>query len=427
MIISTIAVGAQTPAPPAQSLPRKLTLAEAEDLLIRRNLLVIAARYQIDANRAQRLISSYKPNPVVTVGIEQLTFFSPAGGGLSRLFLTNAAAAAQPTYTFRVDKIWERGHKRELRVERAEFQLKASEARLLDTIRVQLFQLRQAFTNATLARENLALAETIEREYEQTERLTQDRVEAGDQAGMEIYRIRAGRLQFQQAVLQARASYEQAARDVLLLLDAPPEALSPTQAAPELICHFDDRPVTQSRAELRTMALEHRPDVAAARRALEAAESETRLARAGRARDVDVAYEYQRVGSDFAAGVIVQFPLFVYNDQRAAISQAEAQRASAEAALRQAEAQAITEVEKAYQSYLTARRTLDLYNNQNLEQIEKLRAIASYSYKAGASSLIELLDAHRYYNQALTAYNQARADYQLSLWRLEEAVGHPLR
>ena len=31
--------------------------------------------------------------------------------------------------------------------------------------------------------------------------------------------------------------------------------------------------------------------------------------------------------------------------------------------------------------------------------------IAIYSYGEGASSLIELLDAQRYYNQALTAYN----------------------
>jgi len=42
-------------------------------------------------------------------------------------------------------------------------------------------------------------------------------------------------------------------------------------------------------------------------------------------------------------------------------------------------------------------------------------------------SLFELLDAQRTYNQALTAYNQARSDYQMSLWQLEQAVGRPLR
>ena len=33
----------------------------------------------------------------------------------------------------------------------------------------------------------------------------------------------------------------------------------------------------------------------------------------------------------------------------------------------------------------------------------------------------------QYYNQALTSYNQARADYQSSLWQLEQATGHSLR
>jgi len=133
------------------------------------------------------------------------------------------------------------------------------------------------------------------------------------------------------------------------------------------------------------------------------------------------------VGSDHAAGVVAQIPLFAYNNQRAGIAQAEADVRAAEALVKQAKSQAMTDVEKAYQSHLTARRKLDLYNSENLAQVEKLRQIATYSYREGASSLIELLDAQRYYNQALTSYNQARADYQSSLWQLEQATGHSLR
>ena len=73
----------------------------------------------------------------------------------------------------------------------------------------------------------------------------------------------------------------------------------------------------------------------------------------------------------------------------------------------------------------SSRRLLDFYNSQNLNQIEKLRNISSYSYMEGAVSLFELLDAQRTYNQALTAYNQARTDYQISLW--QQSIGRPLR
>jgi outer membrane protein, heavy metal efflux system len=462
----------------AQSpLPRKLTLAQAEDLLIQRNLAVLAARYRIDSSRAARLIAGYKPNPTLTIGAEQFPVYSPIKGSFPRFFSTNSDAAAQPTYTFSIDKVWERGRKRELRIEESDAELKGSEAQMLDAIRTQIYQLRQAFAAATLARENLRLAETTWKEYEQTERLTEAKVELGDQAGMEIYRVRAGRLQFQQAILQARSDYEQATRDVLNLLGAQQEDLAPAElsapatagsgatalathqaadslmasfadvqtenrksknsqpqmpeslrAAPfELIWNFDDRPIPQTPGELRNIALAERPDVQAARYTLKSAESALKLAEAQRIRDLTVSYEYQRVGNDHTAGVAVQIPLFAYNNQRAGITRAEAEVKAAEALVKQSELQALTDVEKAYQAHLTARSKLDLYNSQNLAQVEKLRQIATYSYREGASSLIELLDAQRYYNQALTAYNQARADYQLSLWQLEQAVGRSLR
>src|SRR5262245_52959438 len=121
MIFSTLWIEAQTPTHP---LPNKLTLGDAEEMLVQRNLAVIAARYQIDANRAMRLIAAYKPNPVVTVGMEQVPFYSPIKGSYPRFFATNSDAGANPVYTFRVDKIWERGGKRQLRVEQADFQLK---------------------------------------------------------------------------------------------------------------------------------------------------------------------------------------------------------------------------------------------------------------------------------------------------------------
>ncbi|HZS44056.1 MAG TPA: TolC family protein [Blastocatellia bacterium] len=436
------------------AIPRRLTLKQAEDLLIQRNLSVIAARYQIDATRAARLIASYKPNPVLTVGAQQFPFYSPLAGSFTRFFSTNSDAGAQPTYTFHVDKTIERGSKRELRIAQADFQVKASEALALDAIRTQLFQLRQAFTAALLAQQNLQLVEAINHQYEQTERLTEAKVENGDIAGAELYRVQAGKLQYQQAVIQARVSYEMATRDILNLLGAKAEDVSASAIAEassvtsgpavqgdqqtqidgalataplEISGTFDDRPIVQTLGELRQIALTERPDVIVARNNLEAATRGVQLARAQRSRDVILGFEYQRVGDDHAAGLTLQIPLFVYNNQQAAITQADAQRMSAEALLRQAELQATTDVEKAYQAYQSARRVLDLYNKQNLKPVEKLKTISDYSFKEGASSLLEFLDAQRTYNQALTAYNQARSDYQMSLWQLEQAVGRPLR
>src|SRR5437867_1890180 len=377
------------------SIPSRLTLADAENLLLQRNLAVIAARYQVEASRAARLIASYKPNPVLTVGAEQFPIYSPLHD-MPRFFKTNSDAGAQPTYTLRFDKIVERGGKREFRTEQADFQVKTSEAQMLDAIRTQVFQLRQAFNNAILARQNAVLAETTQQQYEQTEKLTQIKLENGDLPALELYRVRAGKLQFQQAVLQAQAAYDQAARDILNLLGARAEQVtsgpiaqntslgsdpqaggspgSLRNAVLEVVGTFDTRPLLQSVSELRDIALAERPDVIAAR-----------------------------------------------------IAQADAQRRAAEAQLRQVEFQALTDVEKAYRAYESARRVMDLYNSENLAQVEKLRTISNISFKEGAASLFEVLDAQRTYNQSMVAYNQAKSDYQLSLWQLEQATARQLR
>src|SRR5215468_4078966 len=187
-IILPLAAAAQTPAPiqlRGAGIPRKLTLAQAEQLMLQRNLAVLAARYQVDALRAVRLIASFRPNPTLMLGGEQ---FILSSNFFRDLFRTNVNTSAETTYTIRFERLFERGGKREIRTELADYQLKASEAQLLDAARMQLYQLQQAFTNAALARDNLLLAEATKQEYDQTIKVTEAKVENGDLARVELFR-----------------------------------------------------------------------------------------------------------------------------------------------------------------------------------------------------------------------------------------------
>jgi cobalt-zinc-cadmium efflux system outer membrane protein len=424
----------------------------------------------VDALRAARLIASFRPNPTLMLGGEQFVLSSAF---FRNLFRTNENTAAETTYTVLYEQLIERGGKREIRAEQADCQLKAGEAQMLDAARTELYQLRQAFTNAALARDNLLLAETTKLEYDQTIKLTEARVENGDLARVELYRAQVAALPYQQAVQQARTSYQQATRDILRLLGARVEdvALSsvsapagadnkaqivqasfhasdtgdgtvdpdradssnsepgsePADAPLEIEFKFDDRPISQTLAELRAIALAGRPDVIAPRYLYGAATKAVELAMAQRTRNILVDAFYQRIGSDNSVGVHVSFPLRVYNKGYAAISQAAAQQESAISLARDAELQAVTDVEKAYLAYQSARRILDIYSSSTIERAGRLKTVAALSYKEGATGLMELLDAERIYNQTISLYNQARADYQTALWQLEQAIGSPLR
>src|SRR5262245_736834 len=171
-IIPPLAADAQTNAPNLSggaSIPRRLTLAQAEQLLLQRNLAVLAAKYQVDSYRAARLIASFRPNPTLMLGGEQ---FILSSSFFRDLFRTNLNTSAETTYTIRYEQLLERGGKREIRTEQADYQLNAGEAQLLDAARTQLYQLRQAFTVAALSRENLSLAEAARQQYDLTVKLT---------------------------------------------------------------------------------------------------------------------------------------------------------------------------------------------------------------------------------------------------------------
>jgi cobalt-zinc-cadmium efflux system outer membrane protein len=437
LIVAVCAVaGAQTPPTPV-SIPRRLTLPDAESLLLQRNLAIAVNRRQLEAAEAAKLIAGYKPNPTVQLGAEQITLASPVPGAAPRFFETNSNAGANSVYTFLFAKVIERGGKREFRTKQAEAQVGVAKAQILDTYRQQLVQLRQAYGGAMLARLNLDLARQTLREYEQTEKLTETRVEAGDAPQVELYRVRSGKLPYQQAMLQAESGYRQACLDLLNLLNSQREQVvvqpvpaaaqeEPAGATLDIVGEFSDRAPLLLLDELKRIGLEERPDVEMARRTREAAQFGARLAEAQRKRDISVGTEFQRVGDDRSVGVIASFPLFVYNDQKAGIAQARALERAGDLQLRQAELQSVTDVEKAWERYQAAQQSLKVFSADNLQQAERLRSIAFFSYQQGAISLFELLDAQRTLLQARIGYNQARFDLQVGLWMLEAATGRSL-
>ncbi|MCU1325080.1 MAG: Cation efflux system protein CusA [Bryobacterales bacterium] len=321
-VLGNVPLLGQTPA-----IRGVLTLEAAEQLLMQRSQAVAASRYQLEVSQALRQIVGYKPNPIVHVAAEQVPFWSPVPGSYPRFFDSSPSAASNPVYTAMVTKVIERGGKREIRSEQADAIVDVSRAQIADTFRTQLFQLRQAFTVAILARENLNLAQTIDAQYGQTERLTNVRLAAGDLPEVELMRVRAARLPYKQAVLDSQTAYQQAVRDILNLLNLRPQdaapVVTPIANAPaiesplQIDGAFRTTPVLTTLEELRQFALTERPDVVAARAALRAGQRGTALAEAQRKRDVAVGFEYQRVGSDHSAGVIAEFPLFVYNNQKA--------------------------------------------------------------------------------------------------------------
>jgi len=423
-------------AAPRVDVPRQLSLDKAQEILLQNNLSIIAARYGVELARAQRLTASLSPNPTLSFGAEQFDVGHP----FRDLVTTNSNTAANRVYTFRFDQVFERGDKRRLRTEAADFQLKAAEAQVLDATRQQMFQLKQLFYTAVLARENLRVAQENLYLIDSTEQLIKLHVETGDMAEWELIKFQTGKVQYQSDLVAAQLSYQQSVRDVLNLLGSQPANVlvavattGPNQTPPplsdaplEVLGDLHVQPVAISIPDLQQRALANRPDVIAAQRTLDAAQRALDLAYALRHRDVDVAMEYQREGGENTVGVVVSVPLFLHNNHQGEINQAVAQIAQAKTALAQVTLQALTDVDKAYRAYELSQKLLQLYASETVARAEESFRIAGVSYKEGNTSLLELRDAQRTYNQILVASNQAHYNYRMSIYQLELATGREL-
>lgn len=370
-----------------------------------------AAAAAVDAARQGRTVAGLRPNPVA-----QGQFENVAGSGPYRAF-----RSAETTVGVAIPI--ELGGKRGARVAVANAQLSRAElqaAIVAADVRVQVTQL---YVEAIAAERRLVTARDQVRIAAETRRGASVRVRAGRASPLEEQRADVARVNAE-ANAERSARLAQAARinlerrigrpvDGALdigLLDRLPAAL----VGPLL-------PVrTQG-----TLAL------AAADADLAVADAGVRLARANRVPDLNVGPALRRLAAtnDTAMVFTVSIPIPVFNNGRAAVAQARAQRSQAEA-LRRVTAldveQAITEAQaEAANAATTARAAA----GPALAAAQEAARIARIGYREGKFSQLDLLDAERTLAEtrltaidALAAYQNAQA----RLGRLTAPVPTPM-
>jgi outer membrane protein TolC len=118
-------------------------------------------------------------------------------------------------------------------------------------------------------------------------------------------------------------------------------------------------------------------------------------------------------------------PLWNNAQRELAVSQAEADRATARAERRDAERSVERDVTERYESYETARATVALSADAVVVARENYR-VQETRYQAGAGTILELLEAQDRLTQAEADLVRARYDAGLALAGLEAILGRRL-
>ena len=405
-----------TPAPAGDGL----ALSQAESMLQERNRDIQAARRAVEAARANTLSAGARPNPVLSIGISSINPQAGVGSGSYRDRNVDTAV--------RIDQVFERGNKQELRVATARGLEQASTEDFQDTFRQQRLALRQAYWDLRLAQERVEVLRDTAQLYDRTLAAAELRLKAGDIAQADVARIRVDALRAANDARGAQADLQRAQLNLGFLIGAERDAGGLRAADPWPSLDADSGVVTDE-------LVESRPDVRAARLRIEAAQSARELARSLRTRDVSLGVQYDRypispgngLGSGISYGVFMSVPLFARYHFEGEIARAESDLGAAEDALERARASARAELGRAGGDLQAARERVRRYDGSLLSEAARSAQAAEFAYRNGAIGVMDLLDARRTLRAIQVDAAAARADHAraLAAWELGLARGEP--
>jgi cobalt-zinc-cadmium efflux system outer membrane protein len=399
----------------APASAQTLTIAQAVDEALQHNLALLAQKANLSIADTQMLTARLRPNPVASFSADHLDLL---GTGFD-----DTNNGGPPEVAFRVDLPIERAGKREKRMELASASRAVAEAQFEDAVRTLRSDVTLACIDILAARATRDLVADNLRAFEDLARVNRARATAGSIAPVESTRSEVAMLQFRSTALRAQLDLATALSRLRTLLGRSATEpldvsgdlrLGPSSGAPEL-------------ASVQQLALVSRPDL----RSLQLTEAKSiadlRLQEALGRIDYTVGAEYRRqqgiAGRSNSLGFFVSAPLPVLNRNQGEIARAGAEHDQTSRQIAATRAQILSDVEIAFHEYAGNRDIVAAIERDLIQPATSARDISTYTYRAGGSSLVELLDAQRAFNDTMQSYLEAQAGLRRAAARLNAAVG----
>jgi outer membrane protein, heavy metal efflux system len=403
----------------AQQSPPAITVEQAVQTALEKNLGLLAEKYNLDVAETRILTARLRPNPVLT-----LSGMLPDSGIYNNTISPRDGA-------IKADFLLERGGKREKRIDLAQRAKSVVQLQLMNTVRTIILDVENACVDLMAAKASLALAQENLHNFQSLVEINQVRVQAGDLAKVDLIRSQIAALQFKNAVIQSESKLKQAGSRLQSLM-----GYKVYQPSLDLAGEFPRDSLMMPLGELQSLALEKRPDLMASRRDLERSQADLELQIAQGKVDFTLTPEYHRQHANMGEnGTIsgnllalsVSTPLPFSNRNQGEIERARKEHLQLGARIQAQENDIRAEVQAAFLQQQSASRQLESMEKEMLSQARQVREITDYSYRQGEASLIELLDAQRAFNETMQSFNEARADYARSLYLLEAVTGNSLK
>jgi cobalt-zinc-cadmium efflux system outer membrane protein len=391
----------QTPPPPAW------TWEQVKERLELNNPTLLAGKLNISELQADEITAHLRPNPTLGLLSDQISPFTvgPDHGPFAYLL---------PSAT--ISYLHERGHKRELRTESAKKGSAIGISQQNDLERGLLFNLRSEFVQAKavlqVSTENLDY-------YDHVLKISDDRLQAGDIAQIDMDRLELQRVQYESDVQTAIVNLRTAKIQMLMLLNdrTPVEQF-------DLAGVFDFNDQVEALDAYRQIALDNRPDLKAAAQTVDKAQTDYKLAVANGSTDPTISFDVGRNPPiDFYFGVGVDFPLRIFDRNQGNKLHTKLDIARTERLRDAAQAQVFSDVDSAYATLASNLTLLRAYKQKYLAQAVRVRDTILFSYQNGGASLLDFLNAESDYRSVQLNYVNLVGSYLTAGAQLNQAVG----
>src|SRR5579863_9954226 len=359
-----------------------LTWPQVQERFHSANRTLQAGQIGVDESRASEITAFLRPNPTLSILNDQIDPFNggPSHGPFAYLLSTGS-----------VSYLYEREHKRNLRLESAQDATKIAVSSQADLDRALIFNLRMAFVQTLqgkavrdLAKENLAY-------YDHILDLSQERFKAGDIARIDLARLQLQRVQYESDLQTAEVSLRTAKIQLLALLNdqTPVEQFDVTGP-------YDFATQLPPLSDIRQRALDTRPDLAAALQSVTKAQTDHRLALANGSTDPTFSFDAGRNPPiDEYIGFGVSVPLRVFDRNQGEKKRTQLDIDRNQKLMEATRTQVFSDVDSAYAAVNGNVVLLEPYKDHYLQQASDVRDSILFSYQHGAASLLDFLNADR--------------------------------
>ena len=405
--------------PEEEGPPQGLTIDQAIDQYVHQNLNLQALFLELPQARADVLTASLRANPIFYADAQLVPYGT----------FSTSRPSGPTQYDINISHPIDFSHKRQARTIYAELALYVMERQYQDAVRTGLGGLYVAYVDVLAARRTVHYAQVNVQGMDAFLKATlalfnQDKLTSAD-----VDQARSERAIAEVSLVDAEETLRQRQRTLAELLNIPPDQAEILEFRGTL---EDRAPPPPSDDELIRLALDCRPDVAAYRLGVQAAQAALKLALANRFADAYLLFQpftYQNnvpfgdKGSVPAWALGITVPLPVYNRNQGNIERARINVYQSQVQLAQVERRVMTEVKQAATEYRVSRRIVESIRDAILPPLEQARAARDQLFAEGEATVFDYLNQRRRYNDTARQYLDSAVRHRKAMLALNTAVG----